>query len=368
MCRTNHRAFPRPVPILAGAVAGLALFAVLPFGARLGAQERPAGQGFSFRTGVELVNVTVTVTDDEGRFVSGLRAEDFEVYENGERQTVSQFDSERVPVSLGIALDTSGSMIGEKIVAAQAALNRFLFDLLGEDDEVFLYRFDSRPDLVQSWTTDRSAVSRALGKVKPVGGTAIYDTLTEAVPLAQRGTRRKKAIVIISDGNDTSSRTQVDAVRQLIRETEVLVYAIGIDASGRATAPVRSTSSASSSSAGPRKTPVPSPFPGQRAYTPPAPKSQPARPSPRAASTSSSERINVDALRAVTDDSGGRTEIVVSPRDLDPATAGIADELSRQYFLGYVSTLPKDGRWHTIDVRVRGGRYTIRARTGFVAG
>jgi Ca-activated chloride channel family protein len=181
---------------------------------------------------VELVNVTVTVTDERGRFVSGLKADDFEVYENGERQRVTQFEAERVPVSLGIALDTSGSMIGDKILAARRALDRFLFDLLGPTDEVFLYRFDSRPDLVQAWTTDRQAVSRALGAVKPVGGTALYDTLAAAVPLAQRGTQRKKAIVIISDGNDTSSRTSVAEVRQLIRESEVLVYAIGIDASG----------------------------------------------------------------------------------------------------------------------------------------
>ena len=70
----------------------------------------------------------------------------------------------------------------------------------------------------------------------------------------------------------------------------------------------------------------------------------------------------------MTDDSGGRTEIIVSPRDLDPATAGIADELSRQYFLGYTSTLPKDGRWHSIEVRVRNQNYRVRARRGFIAG
>jgi hypothetical protein len=78
----------------------------------------------------------------------------------------------------------------------------------------------------------------------------------------------------------------------------------------------------------------------------------------------------VTALRLMTDDSGGRTEVITSARDLDPATAGIADELSRQYFLGYVSGVPKDGRWHTIDVQVRkgGGTYTVRARRGYVAG
>lgn len=78
--------------------------------------------------------------------------------------------------------------------------------------------------------------------------------------------------------------------------------------------------------------------------------------------------MNPDALRALTDDSGGRTEIIVSPRDLDPATSGIADELSRQYFIGYVSPAPKDGKWHTIEVQVRkGGGYLIRARKGFIA-
>src|SRR3989442_14183353 len=98
-------------------------------------------------------------------------------------------------------------MLGEKMVAAQEALNRFLFDLLGPQDEVFLYRFDNRPELVQPWTVDRQRVSRALGAVQPRGGTAMYDTIAEAVPMAQGGTRRKKAILVISDGNDTSSQT-----------------------------------------------------------------------------------------------------------------------------------------------------------------
>ncbi|MEZ5316436.1 MAG: VWA domain-containing protein [Vicinamibacterales bacterium] len=375
-----------PVPAAVAVAAMLVACAVVsPAG-----QERPTGQGFSFKTGVDLINVTVTVTDEHGRFVQGLKADDFEVLENGQPQAISQFEAERVPVSLGIALDTSGSMVGEKIVAAQAALDRFLFDLLGRDDEVFLYRFDSRPDLVQGWTTDRRAVSRALGAVKPVGGTAIYDTLAAAVPLAQQGTRRKKAIVVISDGNDTSSRTNQADVSRLIRETEVLVYAIGIDASGtpngtgaaaasRRTAGGSSGSSASGgSTAATRSRPVPKAFPGAPAYVPPSPPPSSSAAASSSASTfpggsrrgsaSNSERINADALRGITDDSGGRTEIIVSARDLDPATAGIASELSQQYFLGYVSSLPRDGKWHTIDVRVRGGRYTVRARRGYVAG
>ena len=79
------------------------------------------------------------------------------------------------------------------------------------------------------------------------------------------------------------------------------------------------------------------------------------------------DRVNVSALRDITDDSGGRTEVIRAARDLDPATAGIADELSKQYYLGYASTGVKDGRWHSIRVEVRDGRYHVRARRGFVA-
>jgi VWFA-related protein len=363
-------------------------------------QDKPGGQGFSFRTGVELINVTATVTDDQGRFISGLTAADFEVYEDGKLQTIQHFDSERVPVSLGITLDTSGSMVGEKIAAAQAAVNRFLYDLLGQNDEAFLYRFDSKPMLLHGWTEDLRMLGRVLGNVRPNGGTAMYDAVAVAVPLAQSGSRRKKALVLISDGNDTSSQTGLDEVRQLIRETEVMVYAIGIDATGREgsytapySAPIPPAGSSSSGSSGaasappPKAQPVPSPFPGRsapaRTSPPPAPPAvtssgtSSSNPSSSRGSTGSnsntarrsgpSDRLNADALRSITDDSGGRTEVIVSARDLDPATAGIANELSRQYFLGYSSSLPKDGRWHTIEVRVKRANVTVRARRGFIA-
>lgn len=331
------------------------LFAVLfvALSIAVSGQERPGGEGFSFRTGVELINVTATVTDEHGRFVPGLSADDFRVYEDGTLQTIQQFETERVPVSLGIALDTSGSMIGEKMATAEAALNRFVFDLLGDQDEMFLYRFDGRPELVQGWTDNRHAIRKALGVIKPNGGTAIYDTVAEAVPLANSGTRRKKALVIISDGNDTSSRTKPEQLSGLVRRTEVIVYAIGIDASGDLHQSARPTT--------PRALPVPAPFPGK------APLPQTPRP-PQPRSSSPKDRVNPDALRRITDDSGGRTELIVSLGDLDPATASIADELSRQYFLGYSSSVPKDGRWHTIDVQLtRPGSRTVRSRRGFVA-
>ena len=315
--------------------------------------QKPSGDqsGFSFRTAVDLITLNATVTDASGHAVTGLRAEDFIVYEDGERQQVSQFEAERVPVSLGLALDTSGSMAGEKISAAQAAVSRFVVDLLGPRDEVFLYRFDTRATLVQGWTDDRRAVVRSLGSVRPAGGTALYEAVAEAVPLAGTGTRRKKALVVISDGNDTSSEITIGELRQLIRESEVMVYAVGIDGSG------------GGSSSGQT---LPLPFPGGSIQFP-WPGRQPAPTSRRAPGRGGQDRVNVEALRMITDDSGGRTEIIYSAGDLDPATAGIASELSQQYFVGYVSTRPKDGRWHQVDVRVRNGNYMVRARKGYIA-
>lgn len=328
------------------------------------AQERPQEQGFSFRSNVNLINVTVTVTDSNGRFVNGLTKDDFDIYEDGVLQQTSHFDAERVPVSLGLAVDTSGSMVGDKWEAAQAALGRFLNDLLGAQDEVFLYRFSERPELVQPWTSDRRDAGRRLAGVQPRGGTAMYDAVATAIPMAQRGTKRKKALVVISDGNDTSSQMRVTELTRLIQESEVLVYAIGIDASGSGPSASYRSGSPAQKVNGP---PVPAPFPGRKVTTPPPSPPPTTTRSVPSRGSGSGDRVNVDALRAMTDDSGGRTEMIYSAQDLDPATAGIASELSQQYFLGYSSSAPKDGKWHTIEVRLKKGSYLVRARRGFIS-
>jgi VWFA-related protein len=348
-------------------IAAVAI-ALAAAGAFVSAQQPPAQgenpQAFRFRTGVELVNVTATVTDGSGRFVDGLRQEDFRVYDNDRQQTITHFSNERVPVSLGIVLDTSGSMDGEKMRAARRALDRFLFDLLDPADEVFLYRFDSEPQLVEGWTSDKRKISDALSGIRPRGGTALYDSVAAAIPLAQNGRHRKKALVIISDGNDTSSSTDVRALQQLIRQTEVLVYAIGID--GRAEGSYTRQVFPQPPPRRPRPPiPLPFPMPGGR---PPSP----LPPQPRGPvgggrwQPGPEDRVNVAALRDITDDSGGRTEIIRDAKDLDPATAGIADELSRQYYIGYPAPGEHDGQWHTIRVDVRGS-YHVRARRGYVA-
>src|SRR6188508_2307771 len=187
-------------------------------GAAPSTQQPPQQQGdqqsFKFRTGVDLINVNASVSDQSGRFVSGLSKDDFRIFDDEQPQAITHFNAERVPVSLGIVLDTSGSMDGEKMYAAKQALERFLTQLLDPEDEVFLYRFDNSPQLVEGWTRDKTRVSESLDRIKPRGGTALYDAVADAVHMAQQGKNKKKAVIILSDGNDTSSRTDILSVKQ----------------------------------------------------------------------------------------------------------------------------------------------------------
>ena len=290
------------------ALAAVSLAAVVPLVLAGQQPPEPDDPAFVFRTGVELVNVTATVTDARGRFVAGLTKDDFQVYQDGELVEVTQFDNERVPVSLGIALDTSGSMEGRKMDAARRALDRFLFDLLGPDDEIFLYQFSYTPVLLQDWTANRERLSRAIRDIRPRGGTALYDAVAESVPRVAEGRHFKKALLIISDGNDNNSETDVRDLRRLIQQSEALIYAIGIDGT---------SAPAGWNRRGPTigiPRPTPFPFPGGGRQPPRMP---PVRSGQRAASRD--DRVDVTALRDLTDDSGGRTEIIRDADDLDPA-------------------------------------------------
>jgi Ca-activated chloride channel family protein len=180
----------------------------------------------------------------------------------------------------------------------------------------------------------------------------MYDAVAAALPIAAAGTHSKKALLVISDGNDTNSATGVRDLRQMIRESEVMVYALGVDGA------------APTSRSGPviqLPIPLPFPIPGRR-----GPQRIPPIVQGGSRSTGA-ERVNAGALRQITDDTGGRTEIVRSFGDLDGGTERIADELSKQYYLGYPSATEKDGRWHDIRVEVRDRRLQVRARRGYVA-
>jgi VWFA-related protein len=329
------------------------------------AQQPPQqGDALRFKSGIDLINVTATVSDATGRFVSGLQKDDFLVYEDDHPVDVTQFEAERVPVSLGIALDTSGSMAGEKMDAARAALNRFLVMLLDPEDEIFLYRFSNYPALIQGWTSDRQPFLRALDRLVPNGGTAMYDTVLDAVPLIAKGQKRKKALLLISDGRDTSSSATPADVKRAIRESEALVYAIGIDCG---TTDMRRRQDDLREQVG--QMPPLFPFPGgHRGWPPVQPRPVPPRPPDRGTWLHScGDPVDAAALRDLTDDSGGRTEIIREPSDLDPATAGIADELSKQYYLGYPALAARDGRWHSIRVELKNKTYRVRARRGYTA-
>ena len=347
----------RAVAAACGVIVALATLGAPRSTVRAWAQE----QTFQFKSSTELVNINATVSDETGRFVPSLRKEDFVVYEDDVLQTVTHFGAERVPVSLGIVVDTSESMAGDKMRAARTALDQF-YKLLDQEDEVFLYKFSDQPLLVQGWTSDRQVLSRALGRLVPSGATALYDAVAAALPVAEGGRHRKKALVVISDGNDNSSHARPEDLKEIIRKSEVLVYAIGVDGE-RDPETIRRPPIL-------RPGPIPMPrFPRRgRGGWPPfqlaAPQGFPGG-FPRA--SRGTDRVNPAALRELTDDSGGRTEIVVEAGALIRATAGIADELRQQYYLGYLAPGEKDGRWHSIRVEVGKGRYRVRARGGYIA-
>jgi VWFA-related protein len=285
-------------------VAALAAFAILPVG------PSPA----QFRGDVDVVEVTVTVTDGKGLFLTGLGATDFVVREDEIPQRLIRVGAEREPVSLGIVLDASGSMQGERMSAARAAIHRLLFERSDPRDELFFVEFGFNARLTQAWTSDRQLLRGALQDVQPTGDTALYDAVALAVPAAQEGRHRKKVLLVISDGRDTHSVLSIQELRDVIVASDVLVYALGIE-----------TMAASRDGADPKR------------------------------------------LRQMTDATGGRTEMVQRPEQLTAAVDRIAEELGRQYQLAYERTGPRDGRRHAIQVDVKTRRARVRARSGYVA-
>jgi Ca-activated chloride channel family protein len=276
------------------------------------AQDRDA----RFQSGVNLISVTATVVDGEGKLVTGLPKEAFEIFEEGERQTITQFTNERVPVSLAVLLDVSDSMFGQRLVDARAAVERFLFDLLDEEDEFSVVAFNHEPRALTNWTRDAYVVKSALAELKPFGSTALYDAVLTALPMMNTRTKQRASVLIISDGADTASDAGLRDLRSALIRSDAFVYAIAVDP------------------------------PAKRAIN---------------------ETVNVNALNEITGGSGGNTELVHQTTDLVVATARIAEELNKQYVLGYHSPLPLDGTYRSIRVRSTNSEYRVRARRGYIA-
>jgi Ca-activated chloride channel family protein len=295
---------------------GLRLLVVLLAAATIAAQDPPSSPNNFFRSRIDLVGVNATVIDEDGHLVTGLPRDAFEVYEDGERQTIAQFSNERVPVSLAVLLDVSDSMFGQRLADARAAVDRFLFELLDQTDEFSVVAFNHEAKVLTPWTRSEELIQRKLAELKPFGSTGLYDAVILTLPMMEKRSRERAAIVIISDGADTASDTTLRDLRSALLRSDSFVYAIAIDPPARQAINVG---------------------------------------------------VNTAALTEITSGSGGSTELVHDTADLTLATAHIADELSKQYLLAYISSHAPDGKYHSIRVHAVNPAYRIRARNGYVS-
>jgi VWFA-related protein len=277
------------------------------------ARAQPILHGQAYRSGVDLVVVPVTVLDRDGRLVSGLVQADFHVFDDGVEQRIVQFSGERVPVSLGLAVDVSDSMYGARMVAARQAIDRFVMSLLDESDEAFLMVFNHAPTIRTAWTRPRALVGRLDGVV-PSGGTAIFDAVIKAASMFDTRRHQRCGLVLISDGNDTASDASLQDTLRRMNQTDAFVYGIAID--------------------------VPAGAAINRGFSP-------------------------DALNEIAGQTGGYTEVIHDPSELTAAAERIAYELNHQYTLAYVPTRPPDGQYHGIRVRTSDAQQTVRSRRGY---
>lgn len=273
------------------------------------------------RVKTDLVSLTLTVTDPFGRYVSGLGKNAFTIFDNNQEQEITYFSDADAPVSVGILFDVSGSMNGDKINKARKALERFI-GTSHPSDEYFLIAFNSRAQLLMDRTRDGEALLRKLTLIRPKDNTALYDAVYLGVERVTRGTHQKRAMLIISDGQDNASRYNFGEVRRLMKESDVVTYSVGIMDRGD-----------SGSSVG---------MQGQ---------------------------AFLDELSSVT---GGKSFYPQTDIEMDEIFERIALELRNQYSIGYIpKDFQPDGKWRKVKVKVnppRGlPRLTVRSREGYYA-
>ncbi len=191
-------------------------------------QDAGKGSDEGIIVNADLISLNVTVTDAYGRYVSGLTKEAFTISDNKSLQQISFFSDEDGPVSVGIIFDHSGSMSGEKVKRSREALSPFL-DTSHERDEYFLIGFNQRPQLLLDRTRDSKALLDKLTFVQTHGTTAFYDACYLGVEKVTHGAHPKRALLVISDGQDNNSRYTFTDLRLLLKESGVIIYAIGIE-------------------------------------------------------------------------------------------------------------------------------------------
>lgn len=323
------------------------------------------------RVDVRLVNVVATVTDSSGRYVEGLKASDFTLEEDGIPQQISHFNhSNDQPVSVGIVLDSSTSM-ERKIGTATRAVDRFLRGI-HQDDDIFLMTFDHAVKVRQDFTSDREKLWSALYKVKLSWGTSLYDAVIEGTDKLRRGKYPKKAVLLITDGVDTSSEEDYGEARISVRESELLVYALGIAADRRLRGPLSEGDPPVRipGGTGPGRFPDPGPIPGVGPSPFPIPLPGPGRRQLPGSIDASLDTVDMDVLHAFANESGGKAWLITPDtrrNRLQDALDEIADELRSQYSLGYYPGHDlADGKWHRIRLTVNNPDYSVRYKREYL--
>lgn len=274
-----------------------------------------------------LVSLTVTVTDKNGRHVPDLDRTAFSITDEKVPQEISYFSDDDAPASVGVIFDASRSMYGVKLRHAREALSRFI-RTSHESDEYFLIAFNSRAQLLLDKTSDGRAVLDQLTRVETEGYTALYDAVNLGLAQMKTGAHRKRVLLVISDGEDNYSRCTYKELKKFLQESDVVIYSIGILDDDYLMLPYF----------------IPNP-------------------------SMTKGRSNLDGLSKV---SGGQAFFPSSPAEMDEAFERIAVELRHQYSIGFrPSNFKNDGVWHRVRVKVTPPqgqpRLFVRSREGYYA-
>jgi Ca-activated chloride channel homolog len=272
-----------------------------------------------YKTNVDLVLVPVTITDPLNRLVTGLDRENFSLFEGKEAQEIKHFSSEDAPVSLGVIFDMSGSM-SSKIERAREAVMEF-FKTANPQDEFFMITFADKPEEISDFTQSVEDIQGKLVYTIPKGRTALLDAIYLGVSKMRQAKYTKKSLLIISDGGDNHSRYTEGEIKNLVKEADVLIYAVGIYDRN---------------------------FPTEE------------------------ERLGPQLLTEVTELTGGRSFTIDNPNDLADVATKIGIELRNQYVLGYRPKNPvRDGKWRKIKVKLNPPKglppLRVYAKTGYYA-
>jgi Ca-activated chloride channel homolog len=285
------------------------------------ALQDPQDPKFRLNVNVELVNVTATVLDGQEKYVDGLKVDDFRVFEDGQPQRISFFSHDRrLPISVGVLIDSSGSMRHKMQQALQTV--REIALALSPQDEMFVVQFASDVQVRQHFTSNMQDIQKTLRDIRAGGETAAYDAIQTGMDEMKKAKYNKKILLMVTDGFDTKSHINSTQVEDILKRSEVLVYAIGIDDDDDDPLAL-----------------------GRTRY-----------------------HIYHYMLGRLTSISGGRAFRLITGRNypLSSIAAVLLEELHQQYTLGYYPTsLPDKNTWRQVDVKVSKPGLQIRHRTGY---